>query len=86
MLVEQALEAGRPYRWPLWTSGCRRGMDGVETTRKIWAVDPSPDRHLHGLADIRGDEMFERIATTTDWSFLKKPFDTVERSTGARAH
>src|SRR5476651_2729147 len=79
MLVKQALEAGRPYALAFVDIRMPPGMDGVETTRKIWAVDPEVQIVLcTAYADYSWDEMFEKIGNSDGLVILKKPFDTVE--------
>jgi two-component system, cell cycle sensor histidine kinase and response regulator CckA len=79
MLVKQALEAGRPYALALVDIRMPPGMDGVETTQKIWAVDPEIQIVIcTAYADYSWDEMFEKIGNHDGLVILKKPFDTVE--------
>jgi len=79
MLVQQALEAGRPYAVAFVDIRMPPGMDGVETTQKIWAVDPEVQIVLcTAYADYSWDQMFEKIGNHDGLVILKKPFDTVE--------
>ena len=50
-LVKKALEAGRPYAMAFVDVRMPPGWDGVETTQKIWAVDPE-----RFDADVRAEE------------------------------
>jgi two-component system, cell cycle sensor histidine kinase and response regulator CckA len=79
LLVEKALEAGRPYAMAFVDVRMPPGMDGVETTQKIWAVDPDIQIVLcTAYSDYSWDEMFEKIGDADGLVILKKPFDTVE--------
>ncbi|HTB83190.1 MAG TPA: response regulator [Candidatus Sulfotelmatobacter sp.] len=79
MLVKQALDAGRPYAMAFVDIRMPPGMDGVETTRKIWEVDPEVQIVIcTAYADYSWDEMFEKIGNHDGLVILKKPFDTVE--------
>ncbi|HZL79900.1 MAG TPA: response regulator [Candidatus Limnocylindrales bacterium] len=79
LLVKQALAAGRPYAMAFVDIRMPPGWDGVETTRKIWAVDPEVQIVLcTAYADYSWDEMFEKIGNSDRLVILKKPFDTVE--------
>ncbi|HEX3855695.1 MAG TPA: response regulator [Verrucomicrobiae bacterium] len=78
-LVKQALEAGRPYSMAFVDIRMPPGMDGVETTQKIWAVDPEVQIVIcTAYSDYSWDEMFEKIGNADGLVILKKPFDTVE--------
>jgi two-component system cell cycle sensor histidine kinase/response regulator CckA len=79
MRVKQALEEGRPYAMAFVDIRMPPGMDGVETTRKIWTVDPEVQIVLcTAYADYSWDEMFEKIGDSDGLVILKKPFDNVE--------
>jgi two-component system, cell cycle sensor histidine kinase and response regulator CckA len=79
LLVQQALQAGRPYAMAFVDIRMPPGMDGVETTQKIWAIDPEVQIVLcTAYADYSWDEMFEKIGNSDGLVILKKPFDTVE--------
>jgi PAS domain S-box-containing protein len=79
LLVKKALEAGRPYAMAFVDVRMPPGMDGVETTQKIWAVDPDIQIVLcTAYSDYSWDEMFEKIGNSDGLVILKKPFDTVE--------
>jgi len=77
--VQQALAAGRPYALAFVDVRMPPGMDGVETTKQIWAVDPEIQIVLcTAYSDYSWDEMFEKIGNCDGLVILKKPFDTVE--------
>ena len=79
MLVKQALEAGRPYALAFVDVRMPPGWDGVETTQKIWAIDPDIQIVIcTAYSDYSWNEMFEKIGNCDGLVILKKPFDTVE--------
>jgi two-component system sensor histidine kinase/response regulator len=79
MLVKQALEAGRPYAMAFVDIRMPPGMDGVETTRKIWAIDPDIQIVIcTAYSDYSWNEMFEKIGNCDGLVILKKPFDPAE--------
>src|ERR1017187_4328059 len=79
LLVKQALEAGRPYALAFVDVRMPPGWDGVETTQRIWAIDPNIQIVIcTAYSDYSWDEMFEKIGNCDGLVILKKPFDTVE--------
>jgi len=78
-LVKQAVESGRPYAVAFVDVRMPPGWDGVETTQKIWAVDPEIQIILcTAYSDYSWDEMLDKIGNNDRMVILKKPFDTVE--------
>src|ERR1017187_2972792 len=79
LLVKQALEAGRPYALAFVDVRMPPGWDGVETTQRIWAIDPDIQIVIcTAYSDYSWNEMFEKIGNCDGLVILKKPFDTVE--------
>jgi PAS domain S-box-containing protein len=79
MLVQKAFSAGRPYALAFVDIRMPPGWDGVETTRKIWEIDPDIQIVLcTAYSDYSWDEMLEKIGASDGLLILKKPFDTVE--------
>jgi PAS domain S-box-containing protein len=79
LLVKQALEAGRPYAMAFVDVRMPPGMDGVETARKMWELDPDLQVVLcTAYSDYSWGEMFEKLGRHDGLLILKKPFDTVE--------
>jgi CheY-like chemotaxis protein len=79
LLVKTALERGLPYAMAFVDVRMPPGWDGVETTRKIWEVDPDIQIVLcTAYSDYSWDEMFEKPGHRDRLLILKKPFDTVE--------
>jgi len=85
-LVKQALEAGRPYAMAFVDVRMPPGCDGVETTRKMWELDPDLQVVLcTAYSDYSWGEMFEKLGLRDGLLILKKPFDAVEAIQLARA-
>jgi PAS domain S-box-containing protein len=79
LLVKKALEAGLPYAMAFVDVRMPPGWDGVETTRKIWELDPDLQIVLcTAYSDYSWDEMFEKLGHHDGLLILKKPFDVVE--------
>jgi PAS domain S-box-containing protein len=79
LLVKQALEAGRPYALAFVDVRMPPGWDGVETTRRIWELDPDLQVVLcTAYSDYSWDELFEKLGQRDGLLILKKPFDAVE--------
>jgi two-component system cell cycle sensor histidine kinase/response regulator CckA len=79
LLVKEALAAGRPYAMAFVDVRMPPGWDGVETTRKIWELDPNLQVVIcTAYSDYSWDEMFEKLGQSDGLLILKKPFDAVE--------
>jgi len=79
LLVKKALEAGRPYAMAFVDVRMPPGWDGVETTQKIWELDPNLQVVLcTAYSDYSWDEMLEKLGHSDGLLILKKPFDAVE--------
>ena len=77
--VKQAQEAGRPYAMAYVDVRMPPGWDGVETTRKIWELEPDLQVVLcTAYSDYSWGEMFEKLGHSDGLLILKKPFDAVE--------
>ncbi len=78
-MVEDAVRRGQPYSLAFVDVRMPPGLDGIETTRRLWQVDP----HLQvvlctAYSDYSWDEMQEQLGGTDRLLILKKPFDAVE--------
>jgi two-component system sensor histidine kinase/response regulator len=79
LLVKKALQAGRPYAMAFVDVRMPPGWDGVETTQRIWAIDPDIQIvHCTAYSDYSWNEIFERVGDCDGLVILKKPFDSVE--------
>lgn len=78
-MVERAMAEERPYSMAFVDVRMPPGMDGVETTRRIWEV--SPDLQIvicTAFSDCSWNEMQDQINPMDRLLILKKPFDTIE--------
>jgi signal transduction histidine kinase/DNA-binding response OmpR family regulator len=78
-LVRKALEEERPYAMAFVDVRMPPGWDGVETTQKIWEIDPEIQIVIcTAYSDYSWEQMLERIGNDDRMVILKKPFDPVE--------
>jgi diguanylate cyclase len=78
-LVSKAVLEARPYAMAFVDMRMPPGMDGLETTRKLWEVDS----RLHvvictAYSDHPWDEVLGKLGSTDKLLILKKPFDEIE--------
>lgn len=77
--VVAALAAGRPYSVVFMDVRMPPGWDGVETTARLWEVDPDLQVVIcTAYSDYSWEEMVERLGRTDRLLILKKPFDVIE--------
>jgi len=77
--VKKALDEGLPYALAFVDVRMPPGFDGVETTQRIWAIDPDIQIVIcTAYSDYSWEEMFAKIGNDDRMVILKKPFDTVE--------
>jgi two-component system, sensor histidine kinase and response regulator len=78
-MVSRAFQEGRPYAMVFMDVRMPPGWDGVETTERIWAVDPDLQVVIcTAFSDYSWSEMIDRIGHSDKLLILKKPFDNVE--------
>jgi len=78
-LVKQALDENRPYAMVFMDVRMPPGWDGIETTARIWEVDPAIQIVIcTAYSDYSWDEMSEKLGQSDQLVILKKPFDNVE--------
>ena len=78
-LVERAIAHKEPYAMAFIDVRMPPGWDGVETTEKIWEVDPDLQVVLcTAYSDYSWSDMIKRIGNSDRLLILKKPFDNVE--------
>jgi two-component system NtrC family sensor kinase len=78
-LVKQSVAAGRPYAMVFMDVRMPPGWDGIETTAKIWGIDPDLQTVIcTAHADYSWDEMTAKLGVSDRLVILKKPFDNVE--------
>ncbi len=78
-LVREAVAAGRPYAMVFMDVRMPPGWDGIETTLKIWELDPQLEIVIcTAYSDYSWDEMIAKLGISDRLVILKKPFDNVE--------
>ena len=78
-LIEVAAASGRPFAMAFVDIRMPPGWDGVETTSRIWQVDPSVQVVIcSAYSDYSWEQMTEKLGTSHQLLILKKPFDAVE--------
>ena len=78
-LLQQAVDAKRPYAMAFVDVRMPPGWDGVETTLELWKV--APDLQIvicTAYSDYSWEDMLARIGGNDRLVILKKPFDTIE--------
>src|SRR5712692_8936046 len=78
-LVQQAAQARRPFAMAFIDVRMPPGWDGIETTAKIWEVDPDLQVVIcTAYSDYSWDDMIAKVGVSDRLVILKKPFDNVE--------
>jgi signal transduction histidine kinase/AmiR/NasT family two-component response regulator len=78
-MVKKAQREGRPYAMAFIDVRMPPGWDGIETTDRIWKVDPSLQVVVcTAYSDYSWDAMIGRLGQTDNLVILKKPFDPAE--------
>jgi two-component system, NtrC family, sensor kinase len=78
-LIQCALREGRPYAMAFMDVRMPPGLDGIETTSKIWELYPDLQVVIcTAYSDYSWDEMMSRLGQSDRLVILKKPFDIVE--------
>ncbi|MEO7100296.1 MAG: response regulator [Luteolibacter sp.] len=77
--VIAANECGRPYSVVFMDVRMPPGWDGIETTARLWEVDPDLQVVIcTAYSDYSWEEMVGRLGRTDRLLILKKPFDVIE--------
>ena len=77
--VHSSLQAKQPYAMAFVDIRMPPGWDGVETTQKLWEVDPDLQVVIcTAYSDYSWDAMISKLGHSDRLLILKKPFDTVE--------
>jgi diguanylate cyclase (GGDEF)-like protein len=78
-LVEKALAEGKPYAVAFVDIRMPPGWDGIQTVRKIWAIDPEILIVLcSAYSDYSWEDIVRELGRTDRFLILRKPFDNVE--------
>jgi len=78
-MVQRALAEGRPYAMAFMDVRMPPGWDGIETTPRIWEIDPEMQIVIcTAYSDYSWDQMGEKLGQSDKLVILKKPFDNIE--------
>jgi CheY-like chemotaxis protein len=78
-LVERALSENEPYAMTFVDMRMPPGWDGIETTLRIWELDPRVQIVLcTAYSDQSWDSIARRLGHSDRFLILKKPFDNIE--------
>jgi len=84
-MVEAAVRAGRPYAMAFVDMLMPPGLDGVETTERLWRVDPHVQVVIcTAYSDHPWQDVLRRLDVQDRLLIIKKPFDMIEVSQLAR--
>lgn len=77
--VRTALAEGRPYAVAFIDVRMPPGWDGIETTARIWEIDPTIQVIIcTAFSDYSWDDIRQRLGEPESLLILKKPFDNIE--------
>jgi signal transduction histidine kinase/response regulator of citrate/malate metabolism len=78
-LARKAAAAGQPYAMAFVDMRMPPGWDGVETTLRLWEVEPDLQIVIcSAYSDYSWEELIAKIGQSDRLVILKKPFDNVE--------
>src|SRR6201999_2932173 len=77
--VNKAVRNGNRYSMAFVDVRMPPGIDGVETTAKLWEIDPDLQVVIcTAYSDYSWSEMLDKLGRSDRLVILKKPFDNVE--------
>ena len=78
-LVERARSENEPYAMAFVDMRMPPGWDGIETTMRIWELDPRVQIVIcTAFSDHSWEGILRRLGHSDRWLILKKPFDNIE--------
>ena len=78
-MVQRALAENRPYALAFVDVRMPPGWDGIETTARIWEIDPNLQVVIcTAYSDYSWDQMSNALGNPDKLVILKKPFDNIE--------
>jgi len=78
-LVERARADNDPYAMAFVDMRMPPGWDGIETTLRIWELDPRVQIVIcTAFSDHSWESILRRLGHSDRWLILKKPFDNIE--------
>lgn len=76
--VKKAIANGHPYALAFVDIRMPPGLDGVETIKRIWEVDPNIQIVIcTAYSDYTWEETVEKLGEKDNLLIIKKPFDAV---------
>lgn len=77
-MISSAVQLGRPFSVAFVDVRMPPGIDGVETARRLWEIDPDLQVVIcSAYSDYSWDDMVQRLGTSERWVIMRKPFDPV---------
>ncbi|MDG5768119.1 ATP-binding protein [Balneolales bacterium ANBcel1] len=74
--IEEAQKSGSPFALVYMDVRMPPGMDGIETTKKLWKVAPHTEIVIcTAYSDYSWDQIIGKLGTSDKLLFMKKPFD-----------
>jgi len=78
-LVERARAENDPYAMAFVDMRMPPGWDGIETTLRLWELDPRVQIVIcTAFSDHSWESILRRLGHSDRWLILKKPFDNIE--------
>jgi CheY-like chemotaxis protein len=78
-LAQEAFQAGHPYATAFVDVRMPPGWDGIETTARIWRIDPELEIVIcTAYSDYSWDELSAKLGHSDRFLILKKPFEIEE--------
>ena len=78
-LAREGVAADKPFALAFVDVRMPPGIDGIETTARLWEIDPDLQVVLcTAYSDYSWVEMLEKLGNSDRMVILKKPFDTME--------
>lgn len=78
-LVKRSVARKEPFQLAFMDVRMPPGWNGIETTEKIWKVDPNIEIVIcSAFSDYSWSEISNTLKTPDRWVILKKPFDPIE--------
>lgn len=78
-LVKQSIQQKKPYSLAFIDVLMPPGWDGIETTKRIWEVDPDIQVVIcTAYAQYSWKDLIEHLGVNDNFIILKKPFENIE--------
>jgi putative nucleotidyltransferase with HDIG domain len=78
-LVEKSIKKNQQYALAFIDENMPPGIDGLETIKKIWEIDPFIEIVLcSAYLDYSLEEIIDKVGLTDHLLILKKPFESIE--------